>query len=264
MSAPAVEAAGLAQVSGSRGTKSSSGSSKMVPKRFPSSALVFIWAVQLARGDGPAVTSTSSGPISSTSSTTPVCNPFRGVRYLMLGNGGAIRSGVCEASWDLHEVEVFDTNGVKISAVASSPTGSLSSYPASNAVDGDTESFWAGDFDVGLSCSCWNSAKLDGQQLLLDLQSEVRVGEIRLHQGDNTWSLTDIRIHCGDGAGDFSDPPMELGISMALTQISCASSGCEVTYQSISPYWSCRAVSWSHTRNACWCLLAAFCVLFLD
>ena len=107
--------------------------------------LLASWSVLPSGGDGPLV-----------------CNPAFGHRYISTGTAGGISASGCSASWDLHEVKAFTSSG-QLTLFASSSSGSDSSHLPGKAVDGDTSTFWAGDHDVGMSCSCWESSKKDGQ-----------------------------------------------------------------------------------------------------
>ena len=132
--------------------------------------------------DGPLVTSTST-PTNAVSDSNPnICNPALGHRYISIGSAGGISSSSCYASWDLHEVKAFTSSG-QLTLFASSSSGSDSSHLPGKAVDGDTSTFWAGDHDVGMSCSCWESSKKDGQILTIDLGSNQKVTRLKLYQG---------------------------------------------------------------------------------
>eukprot|EP00439_Symbiodinium_sp_Y106_P052413 s2987_g7.t1 len=189
--------------------------------------LVGTWHVLPSGGDGTSIASTPS-PIA-----VSVCNPFRGHRYLSIGAAGGISSTSCFDSWDLYEIEAFTTNGQLALSASSSVTGG---YVPSNAVDGDTSSFWAGDHDVGMSCSCWNDSKKDGELLTIDLGSNQQVTQLKLHQGGigNQWAVKRVRLHCHD-ALPFSSAlvePLEIDVSMGLTTIECNERGCTT---SLSP-----------------------------
>ena len=225
---------------------------------------------RIVEGDGPLETSspspTSSAPASSTSSGLPVCNPASGdVRYLAIGCGGPISAGVCQASWDLHEVEMFSPSHEPISLSVSAVTGTHDSYPASNAIDGDPNSFWAGDFVIGMACTCWEWTKLDTQAITLDMATARPVGSIHITQGNNEWAMKDIRIRCGDSNGNFDAfAPLVLEISWETTIIGCTTTGgCAVTYMSQTPTWSCSVVSWSPMSTGSFLLLATYFVLIL-
>ena len=131
------------------------------------------WLLPPSLGDGPSeastttstTTSTTSDPNAASTTSDPnivnisgaspdVCNPYRGYRYISIGAAGGIASGTCGASWDLYEVEMWETYTAagRVSGLqASSPTGHDSGYPPAKAVDGSMDSFWAGDHDVGMS-----------------------------------------------------------------------------------------------------------------
>ncbi|CAJ1365796.1 unnamed protein product [Effrenium voratum] len=158
------------------------------------------------------------------------CNPYQGTRYITLGNGDSITSAVCEASWDLHELSVFDEFGFEITSItASAPTGSsspTSDYGPQKALDGSLTTFWAGDHDIGASCSCWDDFKKDSQQILLDLKQTYKVSKINIWQGGagNKWAISKLRIHC-HSAGLVTNP-VELEISSGSTTVECDDAGC--------------------------------------
>eukprot|EP00439_Symbiodinium_sp_Y106_P005355 s8925_g1.t1 len=95
------------------------------------------------------------------------------------------------------------------------------------------EDFWEGDYDVGLSCSCWDESKVGGQWMILDLGS--RVPKIRIHQGGwgNAYAVSQE---------NFLDPALRFEVSKETTTLECSSSSCEIT--------ECRGSS---------CSFASFC-----
>ena len=201
--------------------------------------LLASWSVLPSGGDGP--------PVTSTSSTAPpavigTCNPFRGYRYISIGAAGGISSSSCNASWDLYEVEAF--NGRRLKMSASSITGYYR-YPPSQAVDGDTTTFWAGDHGVGMSCSCWDDSKKDGQILTLDLGSNQQVAQLKLYQGGsgNDWAVKRVRLHCHESLAFSSalSEPLELDVSTGVTTIDCSDQGC-TTALDPAYYDTCKGV----------------------
>eukprot|EP00438_Fugacium_kawagutii_P020470 Skav220765 [mRNA] locus=scaffold3169:28184:35942:+ [translate_table: standard] len=162
-------------------------------------------------------------------STSYDCNPHDGQEYLIFGNGNGITAESCGSSWDLHEIQIWDEMGNPIQNLqAEALTGYSSGYPASNAVDGSTSSFWAGDHDIGMSCSCWDSSKKDGQSIRIHLGSWTKVSKIVLTQGGagNAWAISNIRIHC---ASSYQSNPLPLQISFGSTDIECSAAGCATT-----------------------------------
>ena len=201
------------------------------------------WAalpLPVALGDGELLlsSSTSTPTASTTRNVTIDCNPYDGHQFFIFGNGNGITSEQCGASWDLYEVSFWDENGDPIAvSEASSLTGTAPSvqsginivdYSANNAVDGHNSTFFAGDYDVGMACSCWNSGKLDGQSLLVDLGSTKKVSKIMLLQGGagDIWAISNIRIHCGNS---YQTHPLPLEISFGETDIECNAGGCQTT-----------------------------------
>ena len=209
-------------------------------------------------GDGPLVTSTSSTAPPAVNGT---CNLARGYRYISIGAAGGISSSSCSASWDLHEVEAFTSNGRRLTMSASSITGWDSGYPPSKAVDGDTTTFWAGDHDVGMSCSCWDDSKKDGQMLTLDLGSKQEVTQLNLYQGGsgNDWAVKRVRLHCHDALPFSSslDEPLEIDVSAGVTFIVCSGQGCtDRSFSSVLRYLQRRrrqAGRWPCSSPCCAC-----------
>lgn len=102
---------------------------------FVSAMLLLLCWIPLALGDGELVFSSSTSvPLVEGITTTATsnvtyaawlqggaelsraedCNPFlEATQYLRIGNGNGILSTQCGASWDVHEVEVYDENGRK-------------------------------------------------------------------------------------------------------------------------------------------------------
>ncbi|CAJ1365798.1 unnamed protein product [Effrenium voratum] len=182
-------------------------------------------------------------PGSTTSSSTMMldtgtdCNPYQGTRYITLGNGDSVTSTVCKDSWDLYEVAVYDDQNQEITGVtATAPTGSAppntgygGDYEPYQALDGSLTTYWAGDRDIGMSCSCWHASKKDAQQLLLDLGSSQKVSKINIWQGGagNKWAVSRLRIHCH--SAQLNANPLELEISSGSTTIECDDVGCRAT-----------------------------------
>ena len=138
--------------------------------------------LQLACGDGPLT------------SGEGVCNPFSGFRYLKLADGGrrggrwfcgCARSGALRGRWC--------PNLPKCQFTSTGQTGTQGG-PVEGAVDNDTSTFGAGDYDVEVGCDCFKDSSIDGQALVLDMRSITSVMRLRLHQGYNAWSVANIRI----------------------------------------------------------------------
>lgn len=233
-------------------------------------SLRLFWAAAVALpvviGDGEiflsSSSSTSSAPVSSdwtASNVTYDCNPYEGQEFLIFGNGNGITSGSCYASWDLHEIQLWDENGVQIQNLgAVSLTGSDNGYEAWKAVDGTESEFWAGDHDVGMSCSCWNSGKLDGQAIRIQLPGWKKVSKITLTQGGagNAWAISEIRIHCGTS---YQSNPLRSQISFGYTDIECNDNGCQTTRMDPAYYHTCNMVS----RASSCCLIMTALLLGL-
>ncbi|CAE7685375.1 ACP5 [Symbiodinium necroappetens] len=214
--------------------------------------LLASWSVLPSGGDGPLVTSTST-PTNVVSDSNPnICNPFRGYRYISIGAAGGISSSSCYASWDVHEVEAFTSSG-QLTLSASSMSGSDDGYPPSKAVDGDSGSFWAGDHDVGMSCSCWDDSKKDGQILTLDLGSNQQVTQLKLYQGGNgnDWAVKRVRLHCHESVAFSSalSEPLELEVSTGVTTIDCSDQGCTADLQP-AYYDTCAGTTSNSARVA--------------
>eukprot|EP00913_Durusdinium_trenchii_P001608 g1491.t1 len=96
-------------------------------------------------------------------------------------------------------------------------TGVSDDHPVSNVVDGDRSSFHAGDWDIGLGCSCWDDSKIGSQQVDLDLGTLTQVARIVIVQGGDTdpWSVGNLRIECGDMSMAFDPAVMQFEISRA-------------------------------------------------
>eukprot|EP00438_Fugacium_kawagutii_P001294 Skav226278 [mRNA] locus=scaffold3301:63760:64470:+ [translate_table: standard] len=216
-------------------------------------------------GDGelptplPTEAPTPSGSVAS-NITSYDCNPHNGQEYLIFGNGNGITSSNCHASWDLHEIQLWDEMGNPIQYLqAEALTGYASDYPASNAVDGSASSFWAGDHDIGMSCSCWDSSKKDGQSIRVYLGSRKSISKIRLTQGGagNTWAISNIRIHC---ASSYQSNPLPLQISFGNTDIECSADGCATTYMDPAYVETCSGISSSVTAPLfCMVTMALLC-----
>lgn len=217
-------------------------------------SLRLFWAAAVALpvviGDGElflsSTFSTSSAPVSSASTTSNItydCNPYEGQEFLIFGNGNGITSSSCGASWDLHEIQLWDENGDQIPNLnAYALTGADNGFEAWKAVDGAENTFWAGDHDIGMSCSCWNSGKLDGQAIRIQLPSSKKVSKITLMQGGagNAWAISEIRIHCGSS---LQLNPLVSQISFGYTDIECHANGCQTTRMDPAYYHTCNVVS---------------------
>ncbi|CAK9010953.1 unnamed protein product [Durusdinium trenchii] len=192
------------------------------------------WIFVRVQGDGEFLVTSPSPDVSSVSSVEPTsgyiggCNPFQGVRYLRISNGREIPRWLCSASWDIYEVELTDSTGARLAPSASTMTGVSDDHPVSNVVDGDRSSFHAGDWDIGLGCSCWDDSKIGSQQVDLDLGTLTQVARIVIVQGGDTdpWSVGNLRIECGDMSMAFDPAVMQFEISRAVTTIECTAQGC--------------------------------------
>ena len=195
-------------------------------------------------GDGPA-------PIATSTSSPRICNPAQGFRYISIGAAGGIAATSCYNSWDVHEVEVHTSIG-RLTQMPTgvlsvfSPTGSDDEQPPFLAMDGDRNTFWAGDHDIGMSCACWNDSKKDGQLLTIDMRSIQQVTKLKLYQGggDNKWAVKRVRLHCHDTL-PFSSAvvePLEIDVSTDLTTIECSDYGC-TTHLQPAYYDTCGGVT---------------------
>jgi len=202
----------------------------------------------IVNGDGELFLSSTlpasvSGPVGiGPGNVTVDCNPYDGTRYLTFGNGNGITSGECTASWDLHEIQLWDERGERITDLtASTATGHGGlRYIPDKAIDGDSASFFGGDHDIGMSCSCWGSHKKDGQSITLDMGSTKKVSKIMLLQGGagNEWAVSKIRIHCSSGSS-LQNYPLPLDISFGQTDIECNAGGCVVAGMDPAYYHTC-------------------------
>lgn len=158
------------------------------------------------------------------------CNPYlHTTRFIQISNGGATSVESCTASWDLHEVEFYDRNGNKLTAFAHAMSLSSETHVASNVVDGDKSTYWAGNDEHGLSCSCWNSSKVDKQAIQFALP-EAYISRIEVYQGNNARSMGHFRIHCAGSGGNYrTDDVLEVHGSLDQTTITCSDAGCFVT-----------------------------------
>ncbi|CAL1171008.1 unnamed protein product [Cladocopium goreaui] len=184
----------------------------MKPERPAMASTLLLSALLRVTADGPSLT---------------ICNPaVTPVKYLKMSNGGPISSPSCSASWDLHEVEFFDQHGNQIFATADTTTGSSWRGTAlpSNTLDGDLSSYWAGDHDHGLSCSCWSDEKMDVQAIDFTLPEESYLSRIEVYQGHNEWTMLQLRLKCA-GANGVYGSAMEgrqyQPLSECLRSISC-------------------------------------------
>mmetsp|Transcript_2195 Transcript_2195/g.4999 ORF Transcript_2195/g.4999 Transcript_2195/m.4999 type:complete len:231 (-) Transcript_2195:49-741(-) len=204
---------------------------------MPLGRLLHLAILQLASGDGPPPVETAAA-----------CNPFNAYQYLRVSSACCVSSGGCQSSWDLYEVEVFqrDAFGItsKIFPSVISDSGVGKGRTASLAVNNNLEDFWEGDYDVGLSCSCWDESKVGGQWMILDLGSRVSVPKIRIHQGGwgNAYAVSQVQVECSNSLENFLDPALRFEVSKETTTLECSSSSCEIT--------ECRGSS---------CSFASFC-----
>lgn len=138
---------------------------------------------------------------------------------------------------------LFAADGAQIFPSVSSPTGTGGPFgPLEAAIDNNTDTFWAGDFDVDMGCDCFKDSSIDGHALVFDMGSVTSVMRIRLYQGYNAWSVSKIRIFCGDDAESFFLQPLSLDIPEDVADIQCTSSGCSVT-DSQTPKLQCASMS---------------------
>ncbi|CAL1171006.1 unnamed protein product [Cladocopium goreaui] len=225
----------------------------MKPERPAMASTLLLSALLRVTADGPSLT---------------ICNPaVTPVKYLKMSNGGPISSPSCSASWDLHEVEFFDQHGNQIFATADTTTGSSWRGTAlpSNTLDGDLSSYWAGDHDHGLSCSCWSDEKMDVQAIDFTLPEESYLSRIEVYQGHNEFTMLQLRLKCAGASGVYGSA-LELNASLDHTSITCNASGC-ASELNTTEQWYCgqqwNDASTSHYPNACGALSAVCCLLLL-
>ncbi|CAE7286891.1 ACP5, partial [Symbiodinium microadriaticum] len=156
-------------------------------------------------------------------------------QYLRVSNACCVgNAGSCGASWDLYEVEVYGRSdgGInsKISPSVVSDSGVGKGRSASLAVNNNLEDWWEGDYDVGLSCSCWDESKVGGQWMVLDLGAPVPVSKIRIHQGGwgDEYAVSQVQLECSN-TQNFVDPALRFEVSKETTTLECNSSSCEIT-----------------------------------
>ncbi|CAE7315167.1 ACP5 [Symbiodinium sp. CCMP2592] len=190
---------------------------------MPLGRLLHLAILQLAAGDGPPPVETAAA-----------CNPFNAYQYLRVSSACCVSHGSCSSSWDLYEVEVFQRNGgitSKINPPVVSDSGVGKGRTASLAVNNNLQDYWEGDYDVGLSCSCWDESKVGGQWMVLDLGAPLSVNMIRIHQGGwgNEFAVSQVQVECSNSLESFPDPALRFEVSKETTTLECNSTSCEIT-----------------------------------
>lgn len=185
-----------------------------------------------------------SWPVMSAPVAVIGCNPYlHPTRFIQISNGGATSVESCTASWDLHEVEFYDRNGNKLVVTAHSITETTEPHVASNVVDGDKSTYWAGNDEHGLSCSCWNSSKINKQAIQFVLP-ETYISRIEVYQGNNARSMGHFRVHCAGAGGNYrTDDVLEVHGSLDQTTLTFSDAGCFVTGSTAVAASSCGAES---------------------
>eukprot|EP00439_Symbiodinium_sp_Y106_P079428 s483_g18.t1 len=196
----------------------------------------------LAKGDGPIVTTTTTTSTTTVEGFQTGCNPYDGHQYYRITLAGPIPRTHCSSSWDLHEVEMWDVLGSKVTLSASAPYGS--SEAASNAVDGDTGTFFAGDHDIGAGCTCWDDSKIGASGIVVNTPFVTQISRIKLTQGgaDNPWSVGRMKIECGSSSTQFLSAAIFVDTSRTSTTITCSSAGCTAELETPITDW-CEGVA---------------------
>ncbi|CAE7811007.1 unnamed protein product, partial [Symbiodinium sp. CCMP2456] len=131
-------------------------------------------------------------------------------------------------------VSVMELAGItsSTSPLVVSDSGAGKGRTADLAVNKNLEDFWEGDYDVGLSCSCWDESKVGvgGQWMVLDLGAPMPVSMIRIHQGGwgNAFAVSQVQLECSN-TQNFVDPALRFEVSKETTTLECNSSSCEIT-----------------------------------
>jgi len=195
----------------------------------------------LTQGDGPAETTTTSSTESEDASGgLGGCNLYgedgRTWQSVRITLAGPIPRHMCSSSWDLHEVEIWDSAGFQVALTADAPFGS--SVAAANAVDGDLSTYWAGDHDVGAGCTCWDSSKIGSSGVTVTMPDARPISRLKITQGGdgNLWSVGRVKIDCGDQQG-FASSSIYMGISRTSTTIECTTNGCTATHETPVAEW---------------------------
>lgn len=114
---------------------------------------------------------------------------------------------------------------------------------ASNVVDGDKSTYWAGNDEHGLSCSCWNSSKINKQAIQFVLP-ETYISRIEVYQGNNARSMGHFRVHCAGAGGNYrTDDVLEVHGSLDQTTLTFSDAGCFVTGSTAVAASSCGTES---------------------
>ena len=162
------------------------------------------------------------------------CNLFEAHRYLRISNACCVSHSSCSASWDLYEVELFHRSSgalQQLSPTVMSSSGDGKGRTAELAVNGNLVDFWEGDYDVGLSCSCWDESKVGGQWMILDLGQPTSVSQIRIHQGGfaDAFAVTQVLVECSTSASFLNAKGLRFEVSKSITTLECTSGGCDIT-----------------------------------
>ncbi|CAE7947716.1 Gstt1 [Symbiodinium sp. KB8] len=196
----------------------------------------------LAKGDGPVATTTSTTTTTTAAGFQMGCNPYDGYQYFRITLAGPIPRTHCTSSWDLNEVEMWDVLGNKVILSADAPYGSAE--PASNAVDGDLGSYFAGDHDIGAGCTCWDDSKVGSSGIVVNTPFVSQISRIKLTQGGDTnpWSVARMKIECGSSPSAYSALPIFVDTSRTSTTITCSPAGCTVERETPLTDW-CEGVA---------------------
>eukprot|EP00435_Cladocopium_sp_Y103_P022002 s89_g5.t1 len=164
-------------------------------------------------------------------SSSEVCNPYLAYRYLKIANACCVRSDGCTDSWDLYEFAVYDTAGERIITSSAASSGYGKSNAAGKALDFSTDTWWEGDYDIGMSCSCWGEDKVGGQWMIVDLGEPKIVKHIMIIQGgaDDVFAVSQVQIECSQDMVNWDRSPLRFSVSYGQTQLQCSQQGCLVT-----------------------------------
>eukprot|EP01062_Namystynia_karyoxenos_P081774 TRINITY_DN9057_c0_g2_i1.p1 TRINITY_DN9057_c0_g2~~TRINITY_DN9057_c0_g2_i1.p1 ORF type:complete len:1474 (+),score=328.38 TRINITY_DN9057_c0_g2_i1:58-4479(+) len=140
-------------------------------------------------------------------------------RYLRISNGGPVQTTTCSASWDIHELRVFDSTNHPVLYSVDSHAACDMSCNLRALEDDDPSTYWAADPGlIELGAACWVASKIGLQWITLDLGSVQAVENVQVEQHGADYAVPSIQIECSNDNQTWTSPLIAstpLGISNA-------------------------------------------------
>lgn len=155
----------------------------------------------------------------------------------------------------MYEFAIYDTAGERIMTSSRASSGYGKSNTEGKALDFNTDTWWEGDYDIGMGCGCWEEHKVGGQWMIVDLGEPKTVKNIMVIQGgvNDVWAVSQVQIECSQDMVTWDRSPLRFSVSYGQTQLLCSQQGCVVT---TCEFRSLEECTW---QDACSPVVAGSC-----